>query len=182
MDIKNYCAVEKLKDGSEVVIRTVRAEDKDGFARGFEQLSGEAIYRRFFSHKKQLSEEELKTATEIDFVRVIALVAEIVKDGEKKLIGACRYVAIDDNDTPRRAEVAFTVLDAWQGKGLGKILFRHLSDIGRDRGVEKFEAVVLSENRGMAKVFTSTGLQMNTRSEDGEIHFDMHLMGPKHHK
>lgn len=54
MNGKNYCAVEKLKDGSEVVIRAVRAEDKDGFARGFEQLSGEAIYRRFFSARNNL--------------------------------------------------------------------------------------------------------------------------------
>ena len=175
MDVKNYWVVEKLKDGSEVVIRAVRAEDKDGFARGFEQLSGEAIYRRFFSHKKQLSEEELKTATEIDFVRVVALVAEINEDGAKKLIGACRYVAIDTNDPPRHAEIAFTVLDAWQDKGLGKILFRHLSDIGRACGVEKFKAVMLSENRGMKNVFTSTGLKVNTKVEDGEIHLDIHL-------
>jgi RimJ/RimL family protein N-acetyltransferase len=177
MDVKNYSAVEKLKDGNEVAIRAVRAEDKVGFARGFEQLSGEAIYRRFFSRKKQLTEEELKIATEIDFVRVVALVAEIEEDGEKKLIGACRYVAIDDNDPPRHAEIAFTVLDAWQGKGLGQILFRHLSDIGRACGVEKFEAVVLSENRGMVNVFTGSGLQVNTKSEEGEIHFDIRLNG-----
>lgn len=177
MDVKKYYAVEKLKDGSEVVIRSVRAEDKDGFARGFEQLSEEAIYRRFFSHKKQLSKEELKTATEIDFVRVVGLIAEIEEDSAKKLIGGCRYVAIDDNDPPRHAEIAFTVLDAWQGKGLGKILFRHLLEIGRARGIEKFEAVVLSENRGMVKVFTSTGLSVSTRSEEGEIHFDIHLKG-----
>lgn len=118
----------------------------------------------------------MKTATEIDFVRVVALITEIEEDGEKKLIAACRYVAIDDNDPPKHAEVAFTVLDTWQGKGLGKILFRHLSDIGKACGVEKFEAVVLSENRGMMKVFTSTGLKVNTRSEEGEIHFDIHLM------
>ena len=83
MDVEKYSAVEKLKDGNEVTIRAVRAEDKAGFARGFEQLSGEAIYRRFFYRKKQLTEEELKIATEIDFVRVVALVAEIEEDGEK---------------------------------------------------------------------------------------------------
>lgn len=177
MDAKKYSAVAKLKDGNAVTIRAVRAEDKAGFARGFEQLSGEAIYRRFFYRKKQLTEEELKIATEIDFVRVVALVAEIEEDGEKKLIGACRFVAMDDNDPPRHAEIAFTVLDAWQGKGLGQILFRHLADIGRDCGVEKFEAVVLSENRGMMKIFTSTGLKVDTKSEEGEIHFDIHLNG-----
>jgi RimJ/RimL family protein N-acetyltransferase len=177
MDVKNYTAVEKLKDGNEVAIRAVRAEDKVGFAKGFEQLSGEAIYRRFFFRKKLLTEEELKIATEIDFIRVVALVAEIEEDGEKKLIGACRYVAIDDNDPPRHAEIAFTVLDAWQGKGLGKILFRHLSDIGRACGVEKFEAVTLSENRSMIKIFTSIGLKVDARSEEGEINFDIHLNG-----
>lgn len=177
MDVKKYCAVEKLKDGREVVIRAVSAEDKDGFARGFEQLSGEAIYRRFFFHKKQLTEEELKTATEIDFARVVALVAEIEENGEKKLIGACRYVAIDDNNPTRHAEVAFTVLDTWQSKGLGKILFRHLFNIGKACGVEKFEAIVLSENRGMMNVFTSIGLKVDTKFEDGEIHFDIHLKG-----
>lgn len=178
MDVKNYRAVEKLKDGREVLIRAVRPDDKEGFARGFEQLSSEAIYRRFFSTRKQFTEQELKTATEIDFLRVVALVTEIEENGEKKLIGACRYIAIDENNPPKLAEIAFVVLDAWQGRSLGKLLFKHLSDIGRACGIEKFEAVVLSENKGMMKVFTSTGLTVHKRSEDGEIYFDILLNAP----
>ncbi len=177
MDVRNYRAVEKLKDGREVVIRAVRPDDKEGFTRGFEQLGSEAVYRRFFSPRKQFSEDELKTATEIDFVRVVALIAEIEENGENRLIGACRYVAIDKNDPPKMAEIAFTVVDAWQGKGLGKILFRHLADIGKACGVEKFEAIVLSENRGMMKVFTSTGLKVNRKNEGGETSFDIELKG-----
>ena len=177
MDVKDYCAVEKLKDGRNVVIRAVRSNDKDGFVSGYEELSGEAVYRRFFFHRSQFTEEELRTATEIDFVRVVALVAEIEDNAEKKLIGACRYIAIDENDPPRYAEVAFTVLDAWQGKGLGKILFKHLATIAGACGIEKFEAVVLSENRGMMKVFESAGLQVNKRSEGGETSLDIDLKG-----
>lgn len=108
---------------------------------------------------------------------MVALLAEFREDGEKKIIGACRYVTIDINDQPRCAEVAFTVLDSWHNNGLGKIFFRHLADIGRACGIEKFEAVVLSENRGMMKVFTSTGLKVNTRPEEGDVHFDIILKG-----
>lgn len=175
MDVKNYSAVEKLKDGREVVIRAVRPDDKDRFIEGFGHLSKEAIYRRFFSARKQLTEEELKEATEIDFDLVVALVTEIEEKGEKHLIGVCRYVGIDKNDPPKLAEVAFTVIDEWQGKGLGKILFRHLTEIGKAMGIEKFEAVVLSENRGMMKIFTSSGLNVNKNNEGREIYFDIQL-------
>jgi RimJ/RimL family protein N-acetyltransferase len=177
MDVKNYRVVEKLKDGRDVVIRAVCPDDKDGFTKGFEQLSEEAIYRRFFSPRRQFTEQELKTATEIDFVRVVALVTEIEENGEKKIIGACRYLAIDNNDPPRQAEIAFTVLDAWQGKSLGKLLFKHLAGIGKACGIEKFEAVVLSENKGMMKVFASTGLKVSKRTEGGETSFDIDLKG-----
>jgi len=177
MDLQNYREIEKLKDGREVVIRAVRPDDKEGFARGFEQLSGEAIYRRFFSARKQFTDQELQTATEIDFRRVVALVVEIEENSEKKIIGACRYVAIDQNDPPRQAEVAFTIVDAWQGKGLGKILNRHLTRIGQESGIEKFEAVVLHENKGMMRVFESTGLKVHKKTEGGEIYFHIDLKG-----
>jgi RimJ/RimL family protein N-acetyltransferase len=176
MDLINYNSSERLKDGTKVLIRAIRPDDKDGFARAFEHLSDTTIYRRFFAQKKQITEKELKIATEIDFVRVVALVTEIEKNGERSLIGACRYVAIDENDPPRRAEVAFTVFDAWQGKGLGKLLFKHLVDIGKSMGIGRFEAVVLSENVGMRKIFSSVGLKkVNIRSDVREVHFDIYL-------
>ena len=108
-------------------------------------------------------------------MRVVALVTEIEEEGKKDLIAGCRYVAMDENDPPKLAEVAFTVVDTWQGKGLGKLLFKHLADIGRSLKLERFEAFVLPENRGMINVFTSTGLNVHPKREGGDIYFEIEL-------
>jgi acetate---CoA ligase (ADP-forming) len=116
--------------------------------------------------KKSLSEDEVREFTEIDFPRQGALVATLRQGEDERIIGVARYAA--GPDAPGRAEVAFAVLDAHQGRGIGTVLLEHLASVARANGITEFEADVLGENNRMIQVFADSGF-MVTRSLEGGV-------------
>ena len=74
IDTRTYSAPDKLKDGTPVTVRAIRAGDRDAIAAAFAELDRDSVYTRFFSYKKQLTEAELRQLTEVDFEHVVALV------------------------------------------------------------------------------------------------------------
>ena len=165
-----YSVCETLRDGTTVVIRAIRPDDKTRLSRGFERLSAQTVYFRFLAAKKRLSDEELVHLTELDFVRHVGLAATIGEGEEERFIGVGRYVAsVEGGERPERAEVAFVVADDWQGKGIGRLLLRHLMGIARAADILEFEAEVLGRNRRMLKVFASEGREVNVSVESGMI-------------
>jgi hypothetical protein len=117
IDAQNYRVDDKLKDGTAITIRAIRPDDKERIAKAFRNLESESIYTRFFSHKNELSDAELKIVTEVDFEHTVALVVTIpAGDGEETIIGAGRYVLYDPPNTERSAEIAFTVEEDFHGQ------------------------------------------------------------------
>ena len=102
----------------------------------------------------------------IDFVKHVALVAVADEDGHPTLIGGGRYYVVE----PRKAEIAFGLIDEYQAKGIGSLLIRHLAAIGREAGLRELVAEVLSDNLPMLRVFERSGLAMNTRREGTVVH------------
>src|SRR5215217_8748755 len=98
-----------LPDGSEVLVRPVRPEDKPLFAAGWERFGEESRYRRFIGHKTALSPRELEFFTELDHVDHEALGAIDPRTGEG--LGVARYMR--NADRPESAEAAVAVVDAW---------------------------------------------------------------------
>ena len=136
-------ALKTLRDGSGVVIRPIRPDDKDALLEGFSHLSDESRYRRFLSPTPRLSESQLRYLTEVDHERHEALIAFAESTGEP--VGVARYVRFPDN--PAEAEPAVTVVDEWQGRGLGSLLLEEISERARAAGVDRFVATVLAGNR-----------------------------------
>ena len=178
IDASRYNKIEKLKNGTTVQIRSIRPDDKNRITEAFRNLESESIYTRFFRHKKDLTEAELKAATEVDFENVVALVATVEEDGNETIIAGGRYAAFDTANKLRSAEVSFTVEEDYQGQGLASRLLRHLTQIARDKGVSQFEAEVLSRNQAMLTVFSRCGLPMKRSLEDGVVHVTISLAGP----
>jgi RimJ/RimL family protein N-acetyltransferase len=81
--------------------------------------------------------------------------------GEPTIVGGGRYVVVQ----PGQAEVAFAIIDSYQGLGIGSALMRHLATLGREAGLREFIAEVLSENLPMLNVFERSGLVMSTVPE-----------------
>jgi len=170
IDAAKYDKIETLKNGTAVRIRSIRADDKDRISEAFRNLESESIYTRFFAHKKALTDEELKAATEVDFENVVGLVVTVGEEGDETIIAGGRYAAFDAANNLRSAEVAFTVEEDYHGQGIASRLLQHLARIAREKGVSQFEAEVLSGNKAMLTVFSRSGLPMKKSFESGTTH------------
>jgi len=134
-EVRHYLVCERLRNGSEVTIRSIRPEDKELIIAAFKELDESTIYTRFFAPKKYITDQELKWATEIDFFQHVALVACILESGRERIIGIGRYIAAEEPAPPSSAEIAFVVEEDYQGLGLASILLRHLVLIARKQGI-----------------------------------------------
>ena len=115
------------KNGMEFLCRAIRPSDKEGLASALEDLSIESRKKRFLSLKKGFTEKELKIFTEVDLVKHVALAILKIDGDNFEPVGTVRFFVDDDND--ERAEFAITILDKFQGQGIGAYLFDHLFHI-----------------------------------------------------
>ena len=177
-DAAKFDSIETLKNGTAVRIRSIRVNDKDRISEAFRNLESESIFTRFFQYKKALTDEELKDATEVDFVTVVALVATVGEEGNETIIAGGRYAAFDAANELRSAEVSFLVEEDYHGQGIAGRLLRHLAHIAREKGVSQFEAEVLAQNKAMLTVFSRSGLPMKKSSDEGVTHVTLSLAEP----
>jgi RimJ/RimL family protein N-acetyltransferase len=168
-ELRDYYATDTMIDGRSFVIRAIRPEDKQALQDGIRRQSAESVYFRFFRPKRHLSDTELAYLTELDFVDHVALGAQTREKGVDLPIGVGRYIVNDPTGEPRSAELAVMVDDAYQGRGVGKALLRHLIVIAQGTGIERFVATVLPDNQKMLAVFASTGLPVRKSYQSGLI-------------
>lgn len=171
IESSNYSAVEKLHNGERIEIRAATPQDRDGLLAAVNRTGSESLYRRFFAVRRHFSETEESFFLNIDFVSHVALVALAEENGKQSIVAGGRYVVSE----PGKAEVAFTVIDKYQGQGLGSALLRHLAVIARQAGLRELVAYVLPDNRAMLKVFEKSGLKYSARREAGSVHVTLGL-------
>jgi RimJ/RimL family protein N-acetyltransferase len=136
--------LERLPDGAQILIRPIRADDKRFLEDGLRQLSPESVHRRFLSPKRSFSRAELRYLTEVDGRDHVALVAEYPGEPVRRLIAVGRFVRWQGN--PEAAEVAVTVSDDWQRRGVGSLFADRLASEARRLGIRRFTATMASDN------------------------------------
>jgi RimJ/RimL family protein N-acetyltransferase len=162
-----------LRDGTRVVLRPVRPNDKALLRAGFARLSEESRYRRFMSPVSELSDAQLAHLTELDFDRHVAWAAVLAEPGEDPAgIGIARYVRLPDE--PDVAEAAITVLDEYQGRGLGTLLLGVLAATAFLAGVRAFRGYVLEENLAVRELIESLGARTEVDAP-GTLRLDVPL-------
>jgi len=166
-----YSAVETLRNGHQVTIRALRPEDRDDFIAAAGRISADSLHRRFFAVKRYFSEKEISFFVNVDFVNHVALVATSNEDGRPAIVGGARYVVV----SPGTAEVAFAVLDEYQGQGIGTILMRHLETIARQAGLHELTAEVLPENAPMFRVLGTSGFPVSAKADPDVVHVTLRL-------
>jgi len=167
IDAKYYCVDETMLDGASIRIRAIRPGDQERLHDHFRGLSEKSVYFRFMGIRRDLSADDLKRLTELDFKSHVGLAATLTENGRERFIGVGRYICGND---PHRAEVAFAILDGYQGRGIGTLLLEHLSRIADANGVTEFEADVLGENRQMLEVFAHMGFESRRSLDSGVVH------------
>jgi RimJ/RimL family protein N-acetyltransferase len=171
-ELTQFSAAETLRDGRQVEIRAQRPGDRDGLQAAIRRISSQSLYRRFFGVRREFSDKEASSFLDIDFVNQVALVVVAAEDSGPNIVGGGRYVVVN----PGQAEVAFAVVDEYQGQGLGGALMRHLTKIARAAGLKELIAEVLAENAPMLKVFEKCGLPMRMQREHDVVHVVMQLV------
>jgi RimJ/RimL family protein N-acetyltransferase len=161
-----------LRDGSDVLIRQVQPGDAPLLAEGFLRLSTESRWLRFLTGKPKLSQAELRYFTEVDHHDHEALGALNHVDGRG--LGIARYIRHDED--PEAAEIAVTVVDDWQGRGLGTELLSELTDRAREEGIRRFTALVAADNAAVVGLLGNIGADVRaTHHESGTIEYEITL-------
>ena len=164
-ELASYHADGVLPDGRVVHLRAIRPDDRNRLREEFLKLSKSSVRDRFFSVKLDLTPNELTYLTEVDFHHHVALVVELDNGPYRIPVAVGRLVR--KTEQPDHSEIAITVADNMQGKGIGKIVLRHLLDCARELGVHHVDASVLAENSRMLHLIHKSGLPFESYLEDG---------------
>jgi GNAT superfamily N-acetyltransferase len=144
-DLAGSLGAEKIR------IRPIWPQDRQRYLEFFQSLSPTTNAFRFLALKKRISEEELSYLTEPDNTQHVALVAVMNDNGRERIVGAARFIMLPDGSSGSdHAELAVTVADEFQGKGIGARLVMSLIALARKRGVR---ALVLYASPGNTRVW-----------------------------
>jgi nucleotide-binding universal stress UspA family protein/RimJ/RimL family protein N-acetyltransferase len=158
----------ELRDGTHVQIRPLGPGDRDALAAGFERLSPESRYLRFFGPVPRLTEAQLRYLTDVDHHDHEALIAVDPDTGDG--VGVARFVRTD----ARVAEPAIAVIDDWQGRGVGGVLLDQLADRAREEGIATFAAPVLAHNEAAIAALRRLGeTRVERQGHEIELHIEL---------
>ena len=158
-----------LPDGATVVIRPIAPTDAPALLRGLEHLSPRSRYRRFLGTPR-IGPAELRYLTDVDHRDHEALGAADPATGEG--VGIARYIREPGADS---AEIAVTVDDDWQGRGVGTALLVRLADRARAAGIRRFTGLILAENAPMRALMTKLGTAESSNIGDGTVEASVRL-------
>ena len=159
-----------LRDESAVLIRQIRRADAPLLADGFARLSARSRWMRFLTAKQELSPAELRYLTDVDHHDHEALCA--LSHDDARGVGVARYIRYAHD--PQAADVAVTVADDWQGRGLGARLLAGLADRARQEGIRRFCALVAADNAAVAALLRKMSARLVQR-DSGTLEYELSL-------
>ena len=142
--------------GHRLCARPLRPTDRDAYLEGFARLSPESRYLRFAGPKPRLSAADLAFLLDVDHHRHEALVAFECRSGRG--VGIARYVRLPGD--PSAADVAVTVIDDWQGHGVGRQLLALLTRRAVEDGITRLHADALRQNRRALRLLRGAGFRV----------------------
>ena len=161
-----------LRDGREVLLRSIRPSDRERLVAGLRRLSPASRYLRFHAQVEELNDAQLDYLTDVDHHDHEAVVAIDLSDLEVPGVGVARYIR--EPYEPTVAEAAITVADEYHGLGAGTILLGALAARAREAGIEVFRNYVLDGNHAMLEVFDHLGAERE-READGLWRVDLQV-------
>ena len=162
-----------LSDGGLAFVRPVRGGDAADLAALHGRMSRESRYLRYFTARRALPDAELLRSTSVDYRDRMAFVAFV----QGRLVA---YACYDRGGGDAPAEIAFQVEDAQQGRGLGTLLLERLAAYAHERGLHRFTATVLPQNRRMIDVFRDAGFPRSLRRGSGVIEVSLEIDPTRH--
>jgi GNAT superfamily N-acetyltransferase len=144
-----------LDDGTRVVFRPITPADKERLQRGLQRLSPASRYMRFFRHVDRFTDQELRYLTEVDMIDHVAWVAALPDEEGQPGVGVARWIRMDED--PSLAEGAVTVIDDYQGRGIGSTLLYLAARSALERGVRAFRVYARGDNHKVMDLLSDLG-------------------------
>lgn len=154
---------DKLADGTALRIRTIEASDLARQQAFFDELSPDSRRLSFLMGITNLSPEWLARLCDPEDERDVALVATVQEDGQERQIGLGRYAWASEE---RGAELAITVADRWQRRGVGTLLLERLIGLARAHGIARLYSIDRSDNTAMRKLASRFGATITRDPDD----------------
>ena len=161
-----------LRDGSTATIRIAQPSDKKAMAEFFSSLSEKSTWRRFFSATGPTDKMIQSFCDSSNPRERLSLIVTRLSDARPTIIATGTYVARDDSS----AEVAFTVDDRFQGKGIGTLLLERLAILAVSNGIQHLWAMTMMENQPMLEVFRNSGFECRSRLDQGYVEVDLSVI------
>jgi acyl-CoA hydrolase/GNAT superfamily N-acetyltransferase len=153
-----------FRDNLTVRFRAIRPSDEEGMRRLFYRFSDEAVYYRYFTHVKAMPHAKMQQYVTVDYSQVMSIVGLVGEVGKGRIIAEARYVKHKDSTW---ADIAFVVDEMYHGRGLASFMYKMLTRLAKERGLQGFTADVLQTNKAMMKVFQKQG-PVQAKMEYGE--------------
>ncbi len=147
-----------IKDSTYLCFKTLEHEDKERFIAGFKKLSAKTVYQRFFGFMKELTDEQVEDFLNTDQKDHVAWSAFDIIDDELVGVGVGRFRRSAEN--PNEAELALTVIDEYQGKGVGSVLLAIMYYLASKNDIAIFTGTILADNTKLIRRFKALGAEM----------------------
>lgn len=156
--------------GYSISVRPLRPTDLDIESAFVQGLSRESRYNRLLGGAINISRAYIEQLITIDYSRDMALAAVVMTESAEVLIGVARYVKDQGEEhNPDRCEFAIVIADAWQGRGIGRLLMGKLISVARSRGIREMFGEILATNHGMLMMVQSLGFRLGRHPDDGTV-------------
>jgi acetyltransferase len=154
-----------LKNGQEILLRPIKPEDEPMWLEMFQSFSDDSIRYRFFQMLKDTPHELRVRYCNIDYDREIAIVAELNQEGHRKILGVSR---LSMEPGGKSGELAFIIVDKWQGFGLGTKMVDYVLEIAKEMRIEQIFVIMLPDNYRALNLAKKMGFQIEYLS-DGTV-------------
>jgi acyl-CoA hydrolase/RimJ/RimL family protein N-acetyltransferase len=168
--------VKTFANNQEIKFRPIKPSDEDMMRRLFYGFSDKSKYMRYFTPIRVMPHIKMQPYVNIDYNTILSIVGTIQHKGSEKIIAEARYALDEEQD---QYEMAFVVVDEFQGMGIAKFMLNYLISIARDRGIKNLYAVMMPHNTRMAKVFESTQIKREVTETDEEVEYIFDLSPAK---
>lgn len=153
-----------FKNDLRVRFRVVKPSDEEAMRHLFYRFSGETVYSRFFYPISTMPHDKMQEYVNIDYNRVISIVAIVGDNEQESIIAEARFVKDDQTGF---GDIGFIVDEQYQNLGIGTYLYEMLIRLAKERGLKGFSAEVLHENKNMLRIVEKGSLPVNAKLENG---------------
>lgn len=173
-NLHRYTTVATLNDGQAVYVRAVCADDRSRLLAHFTRLSPASFYYRFLGTRGPLTDEELERFTRVDRNQAALVITRAGKDED--IVGFTQYVRGQDS---QRAQIACSVSDEYQNRGIGTLMFDLLSQVAMANGIKEFEGDALTDNQRVLAIAAKNGREIRKSTEAGVTRICISLRRPR---